>query len=468
MEYPQELLKELTQIRANWKKLANLRCTGTVAFVDLSGSTLLKTQFPTPDIWLERLSTFLDTVHMVVNETLNEPYTKNLGDGVLIFCKNDNPENFINFAETLAKRIEILNKERYFSSALSIRFTLAMDYGHDIYLFGGGDPQGLVIDRTFRISKYVVPNMVGVSSSFYKFLKDKKFKNKFKLAGKASLKGVSETWQEIYALNSIPNFSIRLSEEQKKNEALIEVWDMGKNNKPIWIVSGDIHSEGDVDVDAYSLQSGDSNALTETRQILRELYPTRNIEIVTSREYLGRNKVSYDNDIISISGPYYNSVTRELINELKLPINFELDPKKLNKHEDPIITFFEPDNKKKIFMTERKNDRIIRDVAVFIKVKNPFSKEDRYIYLIMGNQTQGTYGAAHMFAITCSHLFKNHQYLNNKFNGINQNFGEFGIITHVDMVEDVAKPVDFNSDDEIELFKLPLKYSVNTKQKGPK
>jgi hypothetical protein len=464
----EELLKSL---RGNWAILSQKKCRGTVAMVDLTGSTRFKALFPSPDIWMERLSSFLEVIRIVGEEKLNKPYIKYLGDGVLLFSKTDqtDPEKFVDFAETLAKRIGLLNigDSRYASPAFSIQFTLAIDHGSDIYLFKDGDPQGIVIDRVFRISNYLMPNMIGISSSFYEYLKEKDYGNKFTIAGKASLKGISATWQKIYALNTITNFSTQLSDEQRKKETLIDIWEMGKNDKPIWVVSGDIHSEGDVDVDSYSLQHGDSNALTEIIHIMDKLYPDRHIEIVTSKEYIERNKSSFDNDIVSISGPYYNLVTRKLINKMKLPINFELDPEKLNEYEDPILTFFRSNSNNKEFTTKRDGARIFSDMSVFIKAKNIFSQEHRYTYLIMGNQTQGTYGSAHMFGISTPHLFENHEYLNNKLNGIDRNADGFGIITDVNLVGNYVEPIELKTANDIEIFTLPLNYHVNTIQKGP-
>lgn len=469
MQKIEEILKTL---RENWTTISLKKCTGTVAVVDLTDSTRFKALFPPPDIWMERLSSFLEVIRIVGEEILNKPYIKYLGDGVLLFSKSDqnDPIKFVEFAETLAKRIELLNlgDSRYASPAFSIKFTLAIDYGSDIYLLHDGDPQGIVIDRVFRISNYLMPNMIGISSSYYEYLKERQYENKFTFVGKASLKGISDIWQKIYALYTITNFSTQLSHEQKKKEALIDIWEMGKNDKPIWVVSGAIHSEEDIAVDAYSVQHGDSNALIEIIHILSKLYPDRTIEIVTSEEYLERNRSSFDNDIISVSGPYYNLVTRRLINRMRLPINFELEPEKLNEYEDPILTFFKSEGTHKKFTTERDDSRILSDIFVFIKANNTLSKDHRFIYLIMGNQTQGTYGSALMFGISSPYLFDNCEYLNNKLSDFGQNVGGFGIITKVNMIGDYVEPVELKTAKHIEMFTLPLDYQVNTVQEGPK
>ena len=459
----------LITLRKNWDTLSQTKCSGTVALVDLTDSTRFKALFPSPDIWMERLSSFMEVIRIAGEEILNKPYIKYLGDGVLLFSKTEqtDPARFVEFGELVAKRIELLNlgDSRYVSPAFSIKFTIAIDYGSDIYLLKDGDPQGIVIDRVFRISNYLMPNMIGVSSSLYEYLKDRGYGGKFTFAGKASLKGISEIWQEIYALNTIEKFFTQLSSEQKKKEALIDLWEMGKKDKPIWVVSGAIHSEEDINVDAYSVQHGDSNALIEIIHILSKLYPDRATEIVTSEEYLERNRSSFDNDIVSISGPYYNLVTRRIINIMGLPINFELDPEKLNEYEDPILTFLESSDIQVEFNTSREGSRISSDSSVFIKAKNPFASDNRFLYLIMGNQTQGTYGSAIMFGISSPHLYANCEYLKNKLSEIGQNVEGFGIITKVSMINDYVEPVELSSGNLCKMFTLPLKYKINT---GPK
>ena len=85
----------------------------------------------------------------------------------------------------------------------------------------------------------------------------------------------------------------------------------------------------------------------------------------------------------------------------------------------------------------------------------------------MGNQTQGTYGSAHMFGISSPHLFENHEYLNNKLNGIDRNADGFGIITDVNLVGNYVEPIELKTANDIGIFTLPLNYHINTIQKGP-
>ena len=463
----------LSKLRGHWATLSKAKCSGTVAIVDLTGSTRFKSLHPPPDIWVERLYTFLEIVHSVTKECFKKRYfVKNLGDGILIFSKTEqtDPAKFIEFSETLVERIKYLNlhDSRYTSEDFSIKFTIAIDYGSDIYLFNNNDPQGIVIDRVFRISSYLMPNMIGVSRPFYNYLETKGYDNKFVLAGKAILKGISETWQEIYALKTIVGFSTQLSPEQKKKEALIDIWEMGKKDKPIWVISGDIHGQEDIDVGTYSVQHGDSNALIEVIHILIKLYPDRKIEIVTSEEYLTRNGGSFDNDIVSISGPYYNSVAREMINRIGLPLNFELDPDKLNEYEDPILTFFKSDGNQDEFRTERDGLKISSDIAVFIKVRNIFTQDCRFIYLVMGNNTQGTYDSARIFGISTPYLFNNCEYLKNKLSKIQKDISGFGVIAKVPVMNRYIEPIELTDDKCLKMFTLPLNYKVNTVQKGPK
>ena len=130
----------LNELREKWTTLSQTKCKGTVAVVDLSRSTKFKANYPTPEIWLERLSSFMETIRQVAEEVLQNPYIKYLGDGVLIFskAKDNDPIKFLEFSENLANRIMILNSSQYKSNALTLQFTLALDYGSDIYLFHNG------------------------------------------------------------------------------------------------------------------------------------------------------------------------------------------------------------------------------------------------------------------------------------------------------------------------------------------
>jgi hypothetical protein len=467
METTEGLLDVLRRDRG---ALSKCKCTGTVAVVDLTASTRFKKLFSSPDIWVERLYSFLGVVQSAKKEVLENAFIKFLGDGVLLFSKADETESerFVEFAEVLAKKIGQMNHSldsRYSSEAFAIEFTCAIDHGSDIYLLFKGDPQGLVIDRAFRIKDYLVPNMVGVSSSFLDSLRGGRNKRKFALAGKAYLKGVAEDWQDIYALNSIPTFSTQLSLEHKKNEILTDIWEMGRNDKPIWVVSGAIRSALDEAVGSYSVQHGDSDALIEVIHLLSRLYPDRSVEIVTSQQYLQRTKSSFDNDIVSVSGPYYNIVSRELINRLRLPVNFELEPDKLNKWEDPILTFIGPHDDIMSFKTKRRKAKITSDVSVFIKLREPLAK-DRFIYLLMGNQTQGTYGAACMFGISSPKLLDNYDYLRDKTAKIGNARG-FGIIARTTVIDDYAEPIELKTSRGTKLFALPLNYATKVMQRGP-
>lgn len=463
--------KFLKQLRKSCLRLSRTKRYGTVAVVDLVGSTKFKSTYQSAEMWLERLSNFLTIVTSVGKEILKPQFIKFLGDGVLLFSKESktNPKRFIDFAEVVAERIRLLNssESKYSSKEFAIKFTLALDYGPDIFLLHGGDPQGIVIDRVFRISSYLMPNMIGASAPFYDYLKNTEYSKKITLAGKAYLKGISESWQEIYALTTLENFSTQLSPEQKKKEALIDIWEMGEKDRPIWVISGAIHSESDIDIDAYSVQHGDSNALIEVIHILDKLYPDRPIEIVTSEDYLKRNSSSFDNDIVSVSGPYYNLVSQRVINKVGLPINFELEPEKLNEYEDPILTFFEPDGNKLEFKSERDDSRISSDIAVFVKMKDAFAK-DRFFYLIMGNQTQGTYAAARLFGISSPCLLNNYKYLKNKFIKFGSNASGFGIIARAPIINDYVEPIELESAKDLKTFTLPLDYKISSIQKGPK
>jgi hypothetical protein len=385
-------------------------------------------------------------------KVLERPFTKVLGDGVLLFRREDetHPKKFIEFAEKLSKRIKSLNEKRYAAQGWAIEFKCALDYGSDIYVLRDGDPQGTVIDRAYRISTYLTPNMIGASSQFCKRVNSSKF---FILAGRAYLKGISEEWQEIYALNTVSGFSCQLSDEQRRKEALKDVWEMGKPDRPIWVVTGAIRGERGQDPSTYTLQHGDSYALIELIITLSKLYPDRKIRIVDSQEYLKQNGPTFDNDIVCVSGPEYNRVSERIIKQLNLPVRFDTDRAK-GKHDDSILSYKDSSGHHYRLNTERdKSGRVIRDATFFGKFKDSLS-EGRFLYMIMGNETQGTYAGTTIFGISSPYLFDNYDYV--KVNVLKQtaNLKGFGILAKATAIEDYVEPIRLSSCREAKFFPI--------------
>ena len=385
-------------------------------------------------------------------KVLGKPFTKVLGDGVLLFRREDEtgPKRFVEFAERLSKRIKSLNEKRYSAQGWAIEFKCALDYGSDIYVLHNGDPQGTVIDRAYRISTYLTPNMIGVSSQFRKRV-GSSFSKFFILAGRAYLKGISEEWQEIYALNTVAGFSCLLSDEQRRKEALKDVWEMGKPDRPIWVVTGAIRGERGQDPSTYTLQHGDSYALIELINTLSKLYPDREIRIVDSQEYLKRNGPTFDNDIVCVSGPEYNRVSERIIKQLNLPVWFDEDRAK-RKHDDSVLFYKDSSGHRYRLDTERdKSGRVIRDATFFGKFKDSLS-EGRFLYMIMGNETQGTYAGTTIFGISSPYLFDNFDYV--KVNLLKQtaNLKGFGILAKATAIEDYVEPILLSSCREARFF----------------
>jgi len=455
----------IKSLRNQWEEMAKTKCSGTVAFVDLSNSTEFKSRFPTPDIWLERLSSFLEVVSTLANRMLANPFIKLLGDGVLIFSKKESigPKEFVAFAEELANSIKRLNTDvpRYTTSDIKIQFKCTLDYGSDLYLFKQSDPQGIIIDRVFRIDQYLLPSTIAASSSFYDSL-EKNDKKKFILAGRTLLRGISDRWEKIYALTTIKDYCTELSAEQKKREILTEVWKMGNSDKPIWIVTGAIQ---DYKRNIYAMQQGDSNAIIEIVHTLIKIYPDRLIEIVPSEEYLRRNSGSFDNDIVCISGPSHNLVAERMLQKGILPIKFELDLNKLNRFRDPLLIIIHVDESESIYEVSRRQSRIIQDWFLFMKTRNPFG-EGRYLYMLMGNQTHGTSGAACTFGISSPHISNNFAFLNEILTANNLDFESFGLIGPVSVIDGYAEPPELFNSRNIDLLTVNTK--INFFQGGSK
>lgn len=436
---PESFEGMVSELRRDWKKLSGTKHSGTIAVVDLSSSTQSKVDFPAPDIGFERAYRFLEVTRTAATETLGNVFVKFLGDGILIFADEQKapPVKFVDFTEALTKRIEKLNEDRY-SRGLTIHFKCALDFGSNIYVLKNGDPLGTVVDRAFRICSYLVPDMVGASKDFCQRVSSRR-KDRFVLAGKAYLKGISDDWQEIYALKGLPGFSLQLSKEQKMKEALTDIWQMGDADRPIWIVSGAIPKMGP-DKSILSLHHGDANALIEIVHTLSKTYPDRPFEVVNSEEYLKRNKGSLDNDIVCVSGPSFNTVTGEAMKELRLPLDYEFDETEdIENEKDPILLFRAKGARSIKFETQREDNEIVSDIAVFVKIKGAFAK-GRFFYLLMGNQTSGTHAATQLMGISSPALLPNWEFL--KTGGLDVNQDRFGLVARTKVLHDFAEPID--------------------------
>ncbi len=418
--------------------------------VDLSFSTRFKVSYPPPEMWFGRQYTFLDLAESTAKEMLGKPFVKFTGDGALIFCKQRavSPLRFVTFAESLAQKVAKVNSRRYPSKELRIEFKCVLDCGDDVFVLPNGDPNGTVVDRAFRISSYLMPNSVAVSSQFYSQVKDKLL-HKFVNAGKAYLRGVGDEWQSIYALNSIAGFSTQLNLEQRKREALIDIWEMGVGDRPIWIVSGAIHQRLDAASDSYSMQHGDNNAIVEVVHTLSKAYPDRKIEIINSEEYLRRNGPSLANDIVTIGGPDFNLVSKKMLE--KLPLRFV--QKRNNKFADSTLIVTDEGKDSKLETGRDDNDRIVSDPAVFAKIKDTFG-QGRYLYMVMGNQTQGTYAASLLFGISSQHLLVNHEFL--KERGLLVPGKRFALIACADAMQDYVEPISLPSAARLQIVTLTV------------
>jgi hypothetical protein len=399
----------------------------------------------------------LEIVRSASSEIIEKPFIKFLGDGALIFATETqaNPMKFISLAETVAKRVEIINRERYSSKPFAIEFKCALDYGSDIYLFRTGDPQGTVIDRAFRICSYLTPNTIAASAEYCERIANTEVGKRFSLAGRAYLKGISERWQDIYALNDLKGFAIRLASEQLKKEALTDIFEVGKEDKPIWVVGGAIRDSVGDKASTYSMQHGDNNALIEIVHSLTKAYPNRQIQIVNSEDYLRRNGPVLDNDIVCISGPDFNVVTRRLIKEIPLDISFVRDKSAGRESDDPVVKFIDAERQIHEFRTERDRSRAISsDPAIFVKWRRTdlAGGEQRFVYIMMGSNTQGTYAAASVFGISCPHLLENHAFL--KDNLPHTDIRAFGFIANATVIQDYTEPILLRRADNLKTFYL--------------
>jgi hypothetical protein len=82
------------------------RCTRTVLFIDVAGSTAMKERQPEP-VWLEHLGWLYDTVTAIAVDAVPDVTIKYLGDGVMLVCDTDHTTDAVNAVVQMQEKIRI-------------------------------------------------------------------------------------------------------------------------------------------------------------------------------------------------------------------------------------------------------------------------------------------------------------------------------------------------------------------------
>jgi len=187
-----------------------------IIFIDVVGSTEFKTRYQeNPEIWILRVKQFSELIASAISQC-NGSVIKYIGDEVMGSFEN------INDAKNLVVRISEIEKTLETATGFETRIKTAIDFGPVYELeFAGhssADPQGSIVDRCARISKYATAGEVLASAEFVENTPQLNWKK----VGSVELKGLGK--EIVYQLERV---SISLAERIEINK---EEYDRSKEN----------------------------------------------------------------------------------------------------------------------------------------------------------------------------------------------------------------------------------------------
>ena len=130
---------------------------------------------------------------------------------------------------------------------------------------------------------------------------------------------------------------------------------------------------------------GDKDSLIEVTALLNKLYPTMTVKKYTCEDI---PKEGYENNLILIGGPGYNTLVKEILKRINCPFNYDLD-------EDLLIDKF----RKKLHGSVFSSGGIVKDYGFFLKIPNPYN-ETKKLIMINGIHTYGVFGGVKAFSTT--------------------------------------------------------------------
>jgi hypothetical protein len=359
------------------KKAKNTR----LLLVDLASSTAYKAQNP-EIIWITRLKKFYE---VVTSASASIGTCKLLGDGILVTCDADrmSPKGLYDLAHRILKSVDKLNRDFVGNHKINIR--LVLNSG-EVFPFDGNDPQGTVVDKLFRMEKFVPDNCIGMTEEFAKDL------------------GLNTTPIARFPLKGLPypaTHGLILSEEtmtaaiQRKlrdDSYLAALWAQPGADAAAKIILVGGHIPGGA---ISTVQMGDVNAKMQALHVLATLGFAEEIEVCDSSIFQASG---YQRNIVAIGGPCFNSVTRNLL--AKLPVEFEIND---DGNDTPIV--IRTGGPQIRLNAEYQSKKVLADIGLFVRMKNP-NNPDRQVIIACGIESPGVEGIVQAFTHENPHFSK--------------------------------------------------------------
>ena len=385
-----DIVEDIDHLHRHGQQLQRHCVEGSLMLVDLADSTAYKTANP-ERIWLPRLFDFRNSVEDAIDPA--KP-TKYLGDGILLFAKTDEIGicKFLEFARQIY--LNIAEKNKNYPGEHAIVARIVLNYG-SVFLFDGDDPQGSAVDKVFRIEKYIPNGCIGMSTEF----KDRAKIDDVKSIGCYRLKGLTRGLHEIFLVNRCDGKAPAMLDELGKQAALRDFWDLGIHGTgKITIITGCIPPETD---GADTIEMGDKDALVNAVVNVAKVGRIHNLNVLTCQE---TREEDLRENIVCVGGPYYNSVTLKLLQEIQSPFVFDLTDTESDKTPirrcDAIGGSFDSHRNER--------GRLIHDWGFLGRFRNPFNN-NTHVILACGIETSGVFGIVKAFGSQNPHLQDLHQ-----------------------------------------------------------
>lgn len=167
--------------------------------------------------------------------------------------------------------------------------------------------------------------------------------------------------------------------------ALQDIWDLcGCDGGSIRIINGYLP---ELAGQPASIQLGDMWAEQMVCSILRRVGCGDDIVVTTTRDF---HESHLRDNVICIGGPYWNIATRRLMQELRLPLRFDLATP---DDQTPLIDSLA----KRTYTAGWRDGHLTTDVGFFVRASNPLAASKRII-LVAGIETYAVAGLVNAFS----------------------------------------------------------------------
>lgn len=368
-------LRELGELRG---QIRDEGVPGFLMLTDLAGSTLYKTRH-SEDVWLPRLFNFYNAVNAALS-----PYVpcKYLGDGILTFLPQSTIDagGIIALARKVHETVETANATHHYrhENRIGIRTVLG---GGRVHLYNGNDPQGTAVDTLFRMEKFVPEGCIGLLDSVHACVTNDKV-----CVGAYRVKGLSESRQRLWLLPMNCTPDSKAVRDARLLAMLYDIWDLGDDfGGSISIINGYVPELAN---GPATIQLGDMRAEQLVYSNLVRVGRVGDCQWLTTRDH---DEKHLSQNVICLGGPYYNTATRRLMQELHLPLRFDLAAK---DDRSPLV-----DGLYNVtFESARQDGALSRDYGFFVRARNPLN-ERCHVILVAGIETHAVGGIVEAFGL---------------------------------------------------------------------